>query len=616
MSKSSSIANGADIIATHVKTLPTAPGVYRMLDKAGKILYVGKAKNLKSRVAAYTKPDAMPVRLQRMIAQTTTMEFVVTHTEAEALLLESNLIKHHKPAFNILLRDDKSFAQIMLSTNHDFPRLEKHRGKKQKNAQYYGPFASTRAVNQTLTLLQRIFQLRNCTDNDFANRDRPCLQYHIKRCSAPCVGYITQTDYAQSVTKAQDFLRGKTTYIQKEFATAMQQASTNRDYEKAASLRDRIEILTTIQSHQDINIKNMGDVDIIAATQKNHQTCIQIFFYRHGRNYGNRAYFPRHDDHATIPEILTAFIGQFYENKPVPPEICVDRKLPDQKLIATALSHANQSPVKITTPQQGARKKLIHLATQNAEQALARHLAHTTSHQEIAEELMEIFNLPAPPNRIEVYDNSHISGTNAIGAMIVFAEGEFQKNAYRKFNIKTDLAPGDDVAMMREILTRRFARAKHENTPLPDLIIIDGGAGQLSAAQESLRQQEMDHLPVAAIAKGPDRNAGRERFFMPNHPPFSLPPQHPVLYFLQNLRDESHRFAIGSHRAKRAKSVTRSELDQVPAIGPKRKKQLLHHFGSVKNIASAGVKDLAQVDGISHSIAQTIYDHFHPDTKT
>ncbi|WP_425450007.1 excinuclease ABC subunit UvrC [Virgifigura deserti] len=630
MGHAGSIAHGVAVIQAQLKTLPGSPGVYRMLNAKGDALYVGKARNLKRRVASYTQIAKLPNRLQRMVAETVALEVITTHTEVEALLLEGNLIKRLMPRYNVLLRDDKSFPFITITGNHPAPQLAKHRGAQDPKSEYFGPFASAGAVNHTITALQRAFLLRSCSDSVFAGRTRPCLQYQIKRCSAPCVNRIAPEDYAELVGQAREFLSGNSRGIQQRLAERMQAASDALDFETAARYRDRIRGLTQIQAHQAINVAGIDEADVIAAHQAGGQTCIQVFFFRAGSNYGNRAYFPSHDRQLDLPDVLAAFLGQFYSNKPVPRLILLSHAPSEQMLLAEALALQASHAVKLLVPQRGDKRKLVDHATANARDALARRLSENATQRRLLEGTASVFGLDGPPNRIEVYDNSHISGRNPYGAMIVAGPDGLMKNAYRKFaiagagddapeNAPRDAprdAPGDDYAMMREVLTRRFARALKEDPERqggtwPDLVLIDGGAGQLSVALQVFADLGISDQPVAAIAKGPDRNAGRERFFLPGREPFSLEPNDPVLYFLQRLRDEAHRFVIGTHRAKRSKQIGQSLLDEVPGIGARRKKALLHHFGSARNVARAGLADLEAVEGISGTVAKRIYDHFH-----
>ncbi len=613
------VGTGLSVLTKVVATLPNTPGVYRMLNAAGDALYVGKAKSLKKRVSSYTRIDRMPMRLQRMVYETYHVEIVVTHTEAEALLLESNLIKQLKPRYNILLRDDKSFPYIMITSGHPFPRVLKHRGGRVKGNEYFGPFASTTAVNRTLTTLQKVFLLRSCSDAVFANRTRPCLLHQIKRCAAPCVGKLGQSDYEDLVRQSREFLHGDSRAIQDELAKKMDAASANREYETAAQFRDRIRALTAVQSHQDINVSGMAETDVIALHRANGQTCIQIFFFRGGQNFGNRAYFPSHAAEDEDGTIMEAFVGQFYAAYPPPKEILLNIPIPNRTLVADALAIRADRKVAVSTPQRGDRKKIVEHAATNAREALLRRAAENSAQRELLEGTAEVFKLASPPERIEVYDNSHISGTNMVGAMIVSGPSGLMKNAYRKFNIKTPgLAPGDDYGAMREVLHRRFSRAQSEDPERtqgqwPDLVLLDGGEGQLSTGVQVLADLGIDDVLIAAISKGPDRNAGREHFHLPGQASFMLPPNHPVLYFLQRLRDEAHRFAITTHRAKRAKSMGQSTLDDVSGIGASRKKALLRHFGSGRAVAEAGIEDLRSVAGISAAMAKKIYDHFHSE---
>ncbi len=604
---------GAHVIESFVKTLPGSPGVYRMLGAKGDILYVGKAKNLKKRVTAYTQPSKHPIRIQRMIAQTETMEFALTHTEAEALLLEANLIKKLKPRYNILLRDDKSFPYILITGDHDFPQVLKHRGAKTRKGEYFGPFASGAAVNEAIETLHKVFLLRNCSDSIFSARTRPCLQYQIKRCTAPCVSKVTQEAYAKQVDMARQFLSGKSRKIQDVFAREMMAASERQEFETAAAYRDRIKALTHIQSHL---VKGVDNADIHALYQQDGMTCIEVFFFRAGQNYGNRAYFPRHEKDETPEDILAAFIAQFYASRPVPKEILVNIPVSDKAMLEQALK------THILKPARGNKTALVEMAFKNAKDAYQRKRAIDASQTELLEGLAARLGLEAPPERVEVYDNSHIGGTHALGAMIVAGPEGFRKNAYRKFNMdrKDDankITPGDDFAMMKAMLIRWFKSLTNDETAIrPDLLLIDGGAGQLKVALEALSDLGVSDIPVVAIAKGTEasgggRNAGRERFFLPGREPFRLEPNDPVLYFLQRLRDEAHRFAITSHRARRTRAITSSPLDDIGGIGEKRKKALLLHFGSAKAVAEAGVADLQKVETISRAVAEKIYNFFH-----
>ena len=611
--------SGVAVLGAFVKNFPQKPGVYRMSNVAGDVLYVGKAKNLKKRVSSYLQIDRMPLRLQRMVFDTHICEVVITHTEAEALLLESNLIKQLKPRYNILLRDDKSFPYVMIPGGHDFPRIVKHRGARAKGNEYFGPFASAGAVNGTLATLQKVFLLRSCNDAVFSNRARPCLLHQIKRCSAPCVDLITREGYAALVGQARAFLTGDSRAVQGELARHMDEASAAMEYELAASLRDRIRAMTFLQAHQDINVSSIGEADVIALSRAGGASCVQVFFFRGGQNFGNRAYFPSHAADDSDGDIIEAFIGQFYDSYMPPKEILINTTPPNQDVLAEALSIKAGRTVAIAVPQRGDKCKLVEHAAVNAREALQRRMAENTAQRKLLEGTAEVFGLSTAPERIEVYDNSHISGTHMVGAMVVAGPGGLVKGAYRKFNIKTvDLAPGDDYGAMREVLTRRFARAQKEDPERklgqwPDLVLIDGGQGQLNAGLKVLADLGISDLCIAGIAKGPDRNAGREQFFMPGREPFLLPPNHPVLYFLQRLRDEAHRFAISAHRAKRSKAIGQSLLDEVVGIGAARKKALLRHFGSARDVAGAGLQDLRAVPGISAATAKKIYDHFHPE---
>jgi excinuclease ABC subunit C len=609
---------GVAVIEAALKTMPPSPGVYRMLNRRGDALYVGKAKNLKKRVLAYVKFDRLAGRLQRMVSETASMEVLTTHTEVEALLLESNLIKRLAPRYNILLRDNKSFPYILVTADHDWPQIVKHRGARNRKGEYFGPFASAGAVNQTLTALQKAFLLRSCTDSVFSSRTRPCLLHQIKRCSAPCVGRIAAEEYGTLVEAARDFLSGQSQAVQRSLSSKMEAASERLDFEEAATLRDRIRAMSRVQAHQDINPQSVPEADVIAMHQAGGQTCIQVFFFRAGCNYGNRSYFPSHTKDEEPGAILAAFMGQFYEDKTPPREILLSETPEEADLLREALSVRAGRKVTMAEPKRGDRRRLIDHALDNAREALGRKLAESSAHVKLMEGMVGLFGLDNPPQRIEVYDNSHVQGTNAVGAMIVAGPEGLMKQAYRKFNMKSqDLTPGDDYAMMREMLTRRFKRAQKEDPDRdrgtwPDLVLIDGGAGQLSIACEVFADLGVEDVVLAAISKGPDRNAGRERFHMPHRDAFSLDPKDPVLYFLQRLRDEAHRFAIGTHRAKRAKGLTQSLLDEVTGIGRSRKKALLHHFGSAREVAAAGLADLEAVPGINRTTAKKIYEHFHP----
>jgi excinuclease ABC subunit C len=605
---------GAEILRGQILTLPSKPGVYRMIGKEGSPLYVGKAKDLKKRVAAYTQQARLPVRLQRMVARALSLEITVTRTEAEALLLEANFIQKFLPPYNILLRDDKSYPYILITRDHDFPQIMKHRGAKNRKGWYFGPFASGGAVTETLTLLQRGFMLRNCTDNFFANRSRPCLQYHIKRCTAPCVNLVSKEDYAQQTADALDFLKGRNQDIQKKLADQMQSASDALNYENAAKLRDRIKVLTSMQARQSINVAGIEDADIIAMHQDGGKTAVQVFFFRQDRNYGARLFYPIHDKDQKAEEIIAAFIAQFYADKPAPPCLLLDREPEDCELLAEALSEQAEHRVRLLVPQTGDKKRLVEMAQRNAQEQLARTLSERNEQARLLNRVAEIFGLAAPPKRIEVYDNSHTSGTYAVGAMIAAGAEGFLKKTYRKFNIK-EARTDDDFAMMREVLTRRFERLIEEDSERasglwPDLLLIDGGAGQLGKVVSVMNELGVGDIALVGIAKGPDRNAGNERFFMPGREPFALPHDDPALYYLQRLRDEAHRFAIGTHRARRTKAIGQSRLDEVPGIGALRKRALLHHFGSAKGVESADVEELMRAEGISHSTAKKIHDYF------
>ncbi len=600
------------------KTLPRRPGVYRMQDARGDVLYVGKARALKNRVTNYTQVAKLPKRLQRMVAQTRSMTIVTTRTEAEALLLEAQLIKRFRPAYNVLLRDDKSFPFILLREDHDFPRVQKHRGARRIKGSYYGPFASAGSVTRTLNALQKLFLLRSCSDSFFANRSRPCLLYQIKRCSAPCVGRISKDDYAELVADSKAFLAGKSTNVQSRLSKLMAEAAAGQDFELAAVYRDRLRALTYIQGSQTVHAEGLGDADIFALACKAGTMSIQAFFIRGGQNWGHRAFFPAHTNDVPEGEVLSSFLVQFYEDMPPPRRILVDRELPDGALLAEALGERAGHKIAIERPLRGDRRKLVEQACRNAEEALERRMAETTTQGKLLRELADTFELAEPPKRIEVYDNSHIMGTNATGAMIVAGPEGFRKTNYRKFNIKRpETQPGDDFAMMREVVERRFARLEKEDPDRssgewPDLLLIDGGKGQLSAVCEILEDAGVHDVPVVAVSKGPDRNAGREIFHMPGGREVSLPPNSALLFYLQRLRDEAHRFAIGTHRQKRAKSLTTSSLDEVPGIGPNRKRALLMHFGTARAVKGAALEDLERAPGISKAMARQLHDFFHP----
>ncbi len=609
---------GVAAIRNVLKTLPSRPGVYRMQDARGDVLYVGKAKSLKSRVINYTQVSKLPKRLQRMISQTRNMTIVTTRTEAEALLLEAQLIKRFRPPYNVLLRDDKSFPFILLREDHAFPQVRKHRGARRAKGQYFGPFASAGSVTSTLNALQKLFLLRSCSDTFFSNRDRPCLLYQIRRCSAPCVGRIDEQDYAVLVEDAKAFLAGKSTGVQTRLGKEMAEAAERQDFELAAVYRDRLRALTYVQGSQTVHAEGLGDGDIFALAGNSGQICIQAFFIRGGQNWGHRSFFPAHTADVPEDEVLTDFLMQFYEEVPPPKRILVDRELPEAELIAEALTERAERKVEIGRPQRGDRRKLVEQARRNAEEALDRRMAESTTQAKLLRELAETFDLPDTPQRIEVYDNSHIMGTNATGAMIVAGPEGFRKNSYRKFNIKSKITPGDDFGMMREVLERRFARLEKEDPDRkagewPDLLLIDGGRGQLNAVLEIMQEQGVDDVPVVGVAKGPHHGRdGREVFHLPGGREITLPPNHALMFFLQRLRDEAHRFAIGTHRAKRAKSLTSSSLDEVPGIGPNRKRALLMHFGTAKAVKGAALDDLERAPGISKAMARQLYDFFHP----
>jgi excinuclease ABC subunit C len=609
---------GVAAIRKVVKTLPVRPGVYRMLDAKSDVLYVGKARALKNRVANYTQVARLTKRLQRMVSQTRAMQIVTTNTEAEALLLEAQLIKRYRPPYNVLLRDDKSFPFILLREDHAFARVQKHRGARRWKGQYYGPFASAGSVTRTLNALQKLFLLRSCTDSFFANRSRPCLLHQIRRCSAPCVDRISEQDYAELVRDAKDFLAGKSTKVQQKLAGQMQQAAEAMDYELAAVYRDRLRALTFIQGSQAIHAEGLGDADIFALACKGGTICIQAFFIRGGQNWGHRSFFPAHTAEVPEAEVLASFLAQFYEEVPPPRLVLLDRPLAEAELIAEALAERAGRKVVLKAPQRGEQARLIRQAARNAEEELDRRLAESSSQAKALRQIADLFELPEVPDRIEIYDNSHVMGTNAVGAMVVAGPEGFRKNAYRKFNIKRpETKAGDDFGMMREVLSRRFARLEKEDPDRsrgewPDMLLIDGGKGQMSAVMETLENAGVHDIPVVAVAKGPDRNAGREIFHLPDGRELTLPPNSPALFHLQRLRDEAHRFAIGAHRQKRSKSMAASPLDEVPGIGPTRKRALLMHFGTARAVKGAALEDLAKVPGISRAMAQGIYDYFHP----
>jgi excinuclease ABC subunit C len=611
------VETGAPVIGRYAKTAPPGPGVYRMIDTDGEVLYVGKARHLKKRVQSYARSGAHNNRIVRMIADTASMEFVTTATEIEALLLEANLIKRLKPRFNVVLRDDKSFPFILIARDHPVPQILKHRGARSREGDFFGPFASAGAVSRTINTLQRAFLLRSCSDAYYESRVRPCLLFQIRRCSAPCTSEISIEDYGALVDEALRFLRGESDEVKRRLHKLMDEASLKQDYERAASFRDRLTALSHIQSRQGINPQSVREADVFAAHQEAGQTCIQVFFFRTGNNWGNRAYFPRADKSLGVEEVLESFIAQFYDDKPPPKLVLLSHAIESRRLLAEALSLKAGHKIDVSTPVRGEKRELVEHALVNAREALARRLAESSSQTAIFARLAELFDLDEAPERVEVYDNSHFSGTNPVGAMIVAGPEGFIKAQYRKFNMKSeDLAPGDDYAMMREMLTRRFkklakARAEPNGWTAPDLVLIDGGPGQLSVASEILEELGLPEIKVAAVAKGPDRNAGRERIHLKDREPLLLDPRDPVLYCIQRLRDEAHRFAIGAHRARRKKAITASPLDEVPGIGLSRKRALLKHFGSAKAVSRAGIADLEGVGGISAQMAKTIYDYFH-----
>ena len=610
------LETGTAAIRNVLKTLPLKPGVYRMHDARGEILYVGKARALKNRVGNYVQIDRLPNRLRRMVALTRSMTIVTTNSEAEALLLEAQLIKRYRPAYNVLLRDDKSFPFILLRADHKFPRIQKHRGARRNKGHYYGPFASAGSVNQTLNALQKLFLLRSCSDSFFNNRDRPCLLYQIKRCSAPCVGRIDDQSYDGLVADAKSFLDGKSSAVQAKLAREMEGAAEALDFERAAMLRDRLKALTFIQGSQAINAQGVGDADIFALAHRNGVMGIQAFFIRGGQNWGHRSFFPSHVAEMTEDEVFTSFLAQFYEDVPPAKNILLDRELTEADLLAEALSERAERKIEISVPQRGDRVRLVKQATRNAEEALDRRLAESTTQGKLLQEVADLFELPEPPRRIEIYDNSHIQGSNALGAMVVAGPEGFIKGQYRKFNIK-QAATDDDFAMMREVFQRRFARAQEDDPDRdsgqwPDLVLIDGGKGQMSSVKAALEEIGVDDVPLIAIAKGPHHGRdGREVFHFPDGRELTLPVNAPVLFYLQRLRDEVHRYAIGAHRAKRSKAITVSPLDEVPGVGPSRKKALLLHFGTARAVRNASLEDLQKAPGVSAGVAQTVYDFYH-----
>ena len=618
---------GAELIRDFVTRLPGRPGVYRMYDAKGDVIYVGKARNLKNRVSNYTRPWGQSNRIAAMIALTANMEFVTTTTEAEALLLEANLIKKLKPRYNVVLRDDKSFPYILIAKDHRVAQLVKHRGARNRKGSYFGPFASAGAVNRAINTLQKAFLLRSCNDSVYANRTRPCLLYQIKRCAAPCVNYIAEAPYDELVKEAEAFLNGKSQAVKSDLAKQMEEASEALDFERAALCRDRIQAMSFVTQTQGINPQGVEEADVFGLAQEGGQTCIQVFFFRSFQNWGNRAYYPKADRSHEPAEILASFMAQFYDDKPVPGLVLLSHDIDERELLEEALSTHAGHKVEVAVPQRGEKKGLVDHAVTNAREALGRKMAESSSQAKLLEGVQRVFGLAEVPRRIEVYDNSHIQGTNPVGGMIVAGPDGFIKSQYRKFNIRSDEIGSDDFAMMREVLTRRFSRLLKEQgeergaedgkdvQAWPDMVLIDGGQGQLSAAKAVLDDLGLGDLPVAGVAKGPDRDAGREHFYMPGRASFMLEGRDPVLYYIQRLRDEAHRFAIGSHRARRSRAIGVNPLDEVPGIGPLRKKALLQAFGSAKSVARASVTDLAAVEGVSHALAQAIYDHFHDSAE-
>ena len=610
--------SGHDVVQGYLKTLDGSPGVYRMLNAQNEVLYVGKARNLRARVSNYARPTGHSARIARMIRETASMMFLTTRTETEALLLEQNLIKQLKPRYNVLLRDDKSFPNILVAKSHDFPQIKKHRGAKSEKGDYYGPFASAGAVNRTLNHLQRVFLLRNCSDAMFESRTRPCLLYQIKRCAGPCVGRIGKEDYANLVADAERFLRGKSTEIQRHLAAEMAAASDAMEFERAAALRDRIRALTNVQSAQGINPRGVAEADVIALHMEGGQACVQVFFIRAHQSWGNRDYYPRTGSGAEEPEVLEAFLAQFYADKTPPRLILLSHPIGDEDLMVNLLSERAGRKVELAVPKRGEKAELVENAARNARESLARKMSESAAQARLLDGLAEAFALDAPPRRIEVYDNSHIQGTNAVGGMIVAGPDGFIKSQYRKFNIRgKDLTPGDDFGMMKEVLSRRFTRLlkedpNRETDAWPDLLLIDGGAGQVSAVQAIMEEMGVEDIAMVGVAKGVDRDHGKEEFHRPGQRPFALRMNDPVLYFVQRLRDEAHRWAIGAHRARRSKAIGATPLDEIAGIGAARKRALLTHFGSAKAVGRAGLSDLRAVPGISEAMAQTIHDFFNP----
>ncbi|MGR3792732.1 excinuclease ABC subunit UvrC [Vannielia sp. SX4] len=608
---------GHEVIRDQLRHLDGSPGVYRMLDAESRVLYVGKARNLKARVSSYARPTGHSPRIERMISETASMMFLTTSTETEALLLEQNLIKQLKPKFNVLLRDDKSFPNILVAKDHNFPQITKHRGAKKEKGAYYGPFASAGAVNRTLNQLQKVFLLRNCTDATFETRTRPCLLYQIKRCSAPCVGHISEADYSSLVADAERFLQGKSTRVQEQLAAQMQEASESMEFERAAALRDRIRAMTAVQTSQGINPRSTPEADVMALHMEGGQACVQVFFIRAGQNWGNRDYYPRLGGAESTAEVLQAFVGQFYSTKEPPKLVLLSDDIEDREVMEELLTEAAGRKVEVNVPKRGEKAELVAGALRNAREGLARKMSESAAQSKLLKGLAEAFDLAAAPQRIEIYDNSHIQGTNAVGGMVVMGPDGWVKSQYRKFNIKgEELVPGDDFGMMKEVLSRRFKRLLREDPDRqseawPDLLLIDGGAGQVSAVAEIMAELGVEDVPFIGVAKGIDRDAGKEEFHRSGERPMALRHNDPVLYFIQRMRDEAHRFAIGTHRAKRAKSMTATPLDEIAGVGATRKRALLAHFGSAKAVSRAALADLKAVDGVSEGLAQKIYDFFH-----
>jgi excinuclease ABC subunit C len=606
--------NGLEILRQSLANLGQEAGVYRMIDAKESVLYVGKAKHLKNRVSNYVNIDQLPTRLQRMVMLTAKLETIITRSEAEALLVEANLIKQYKPRYNILLKDDKSYPYIHFSGNHAYPRISKYRGAQTEGGVYFGPFVSAGAVDEMLKILQKAFRLRPCSDNIFKHRTRPCLQYQIKRCSAPCVGYISEADYAKDMSDAKRFLKGESEHIRAQLTSQMQQSSEAMQFERAAELRDRLKALTHIQQQQNLSLATLKSADFLVLVREQGAVCVQLFAYRYGSNFGNHSFFPANIEEVSDADILEAFIGRYYQRHPPPEQLVLSHELPDAEVVAEALKLCSGHKVELFIPKRGEKMEALNLALANTRDTLKRHLAAVAVQSDLLEQMATLFELDAPPERIEIYDNSHISGAQAIGAMVVATPDGFDKKSYRTYTMKAaDLRPGDDYAMLREMLTRRLKRLTTDDEQLakPDLLLIDGGAGQLSVAVQVCESLGISDIKLVAIAKGVDRNAGREWFHLPDKVPFQLPEHHPLLHYLERLRDEAHRFAIGTHRNKRSKSLVQSELDNLQGIGPKRKRALLLHFGSVRAISAASIEDIAKVEGINTKVAEQIYQYFH-----